>query len=130
MTVGNQKLIEFFYRQQVYGAGVVKVVQGLKIGNWTQEQLFRSKHLMLSYFAVFQGPKSKPLFSQIHLNHPYKCLRLRWRSWSWRSEDSPSISCHHEPQLSGECLVCLLLCLVSGLFGLCPSIRRSWRSRD
>ena len=26
---------------QVYGAGVVKVVQGLKIGNWSQEQLFR-----------------------------------------------------------------------------------------
>ena len=30
--------------EQVYGAGVVKVVQGLKIGTWTQEQLFRSKH--------------------------------------------------------------------------------------
>ena len=29
------------YFDQVYGAGVVKVVQGLKIGNWTQEQLFR-----------------------------------------------------------------------------------------
>ena len=47
--------------EQVYGAGVVKVVQGLKIGTWTQEQLFRSKHSC--------GNLSKKLH-QVHLNIP------------------------------------------------------------
>ena len=43
---------------QVYGAGVVKVVQALKIGNWTQEQLFRCKQKSLIERCRFFGTPS------------------------------------------------------------------------
>ena len=38
---------------------------------------------------------------QVHLHHPNECLRIWRRSRSGRTKDSSSISCHHEPQLSG-----------------------------
>jgi len=41
--------------REVYGAGVVKVVQGLKIGTWTQEQLFRYISIIRTNACAFDG---------------------------------------------------------------------------
>jgi len=41
--------------REVYGVGVVKVVQGLKIGNWTQEQLFRYISIIRTNACAFDG---------------------------------------------------------------------------
>jgi len=41
--------------REVYGAGVVKVVQALKIGNWTQEQLFRYISIIRTNACAFDG---------------------------------------------------------------------------
>merc|ERR1711990_637289 len=41
--------------REVYGAGVVKVVQGLKIGTWTQEQLFRYISIIRTNACAFGG---------------------------------------------------------------------------